>query len=259
MKNYILLSILSLFLTFSYAQKRIYYTEYNNDNQKEGSYNIRSLSEEYLERDLPIIKSNIETLDSNKYPEFLNPYNKEIVLFENHDLSELKPIGKLIELTQIRVDSIIHKYKFEDLTNCVWNRIFINDKHYYTDADIHDFTISRDLNKFNQKIKIIGQFDGYDGAYHLGYPEYFFVIFSDYDNNVIYRTDVFDFHLNNEFAMEEDILRLKWNETSSAYEITLIGAEEKISINWDEKKLSEITVGNKVLWLKTSKNSLISH
>jgi hypothetical protein len=139
-------------------------------------------------------------------------------------------------LTQVCVDSVIYKYKFKDLTNCVWNRILINDKFYYTDADIHDFSISKDLNKLNQKLKIIGQEDGYDGAYHLGYPEYFFMIFTDIKNNVIYKTKVLDFYLNDEFAMQEDILKLEWNEKNNSYEITLIGADEKINISWNGKE-----------------------
>jgi hypothetical protein len=235
MKNRILTLIFSLFLTFSYAQKEVYYPEYNNDNLKDGTYDIKSFSKEFLKEKLPIIKPNIEILNSKEYLNFLNPYNKEIVLFENHNLTELKPIGKLTELTQVCIDSIIYKYKFKDLTNCVWNRILINDKYYYTDADIHDFSISKGLNKLNQKLKIIGQKDGYDGAYHLGYPEYFFMVFTDNENKVIYKTKVLEFYLNDEFAMEEDILNLKWNEKNSSYEITLIGAEQKIKVSWNGK------------------------
>jgi hypothetical protein len=235
MKNRILPLIFAFFLTFGYAQKEIYYPEYNYDNLKDGTYEIKSFSKEFFKKELPIIKPNIDTLNPKEYPNFLNPYNKEIVLFKNHDLTELKPVGKLTELTQVRVDSIIYKYKFKDLTNCVWNRILIDDKYYYTDADIHDFSISKDLNKLNQKLKIIGQNDGYDGAYHLGYPEYFFMIFTDNENKVIYKTKVLDFYLNDEFAMEEDILNLKWNEKNNSYEITLIGTEQKIKVSWNGK------------------------
>jgi hypothetical protein len=239
MKNRIITLISSLFLTFSYSQKKVYYPEYNYDNIKDGTYEIKSFSKEFLTEKLPVIKPNIEILNPKKYPNFLNPYNKEIVLFENHNLTELKPIGKLTELTQVYVDSIIYKYKFKDLTNCVWNRILINNKFYYTDADIHDFSISKDLKKLNQKLKVIGQKDGYDGSYHLGYPEYFFMIFTDNKNKVIHKTKVLDFYLNDEFAIEEDILNLKWNENNNAYEITLIGTEQKIKVSWNGEK-SEI-------------------
>lgn len=235
MKNEFLTLICLLFLNFCFGQKEIYYPEYKDDI-KNGTYEINSFSKEFLKEKLAIIKPNIETLNPKEYPNFLNPYNKEIVLFENHDLTKLKPIGKLTELTQVCVDSIIYKYKFKDLTNCVWNRISINDKYYYTDTDIHDFSISKELNKLNQKLKIIGQKDGYDGAYHLGYPEYFFMIFTDIENKVIYKTKVLEFYLNDEFAMEEDILKLEWNEKDDSYEITLIGADEKINISWNGKK-----------------------
>ena len=235
MKNRVLTIIFSFFLTFSFAQKSVYYPEYNYENLKDGTYKIKSFSKKYLDKYLPIIKSNIETLNPKKYSDFLNPKNKEIVLFENHNLRNLKPIGKLNSLTQVYIDSIIYKYKFKDLTNCVWNRILINDKYYYTDADIHDFNISKELKNLNQKVVIIGQKDGYDGAYHLGYPEYFFMIFTDNQNKVINKTKVLDFNLNNEFAMEEDILNIIWNDKSKFFEITLIGHEEKVKINWNGK------------------------
>jgi len=235
MKNSILTLICSLFLTFTFAQKKVYLPEYKG-YLKNGTYEIKSFSKKFLKEKLPIIKPNIETLNSEQYLHFLNPSDKEIVLFENHNLIELKPIGKLIELTQVYVDSVIHKYKYKDLTNCVWNRISINDNYYYTDADIHDFTITKGLNKLNQKLNVIGQYAGYDGAYHLGYPEHFFLIFTDHQNKVIYKTKILDFYLNDEFAMEEDILNLKWNETNSSYTITLIGADEKVSLRWNGKE-----------------------
>ena len=152
-----------------------------------------------------------------------------------HKLKNLKPVGILKSLTQVRIDSTFYKLKFKDLTNCVWNRININGKYYYTDVDIHDFSLSRELTNLNQKVEIIGQYDGYDGAYHLAYPEYFFLIFTDNKNKVIYKTKVLEFYLNDEFAMEEDILNLKWNEKNSSYEITLIGAEQKIKVSWNGK------------------------
>jgi hypothetical protein len=215
------------------AQTKLYYPEFNYDNLKDGSYKKKSFSKEYLDKGLPIIESNIQTLNPEKYPNFLNPANKEIVLFANHNLNNLKPVAKLNSLAQVSIDSIIYKYKFKDLTNCVWNRILINDNHYYTDADIHDFSMTKELNKLNQKVKIIGQYDGYDGAYHLGYPEYFFMIFTDKKNNVISKTDILKFNLNDEFAIEEDILKVDWNEKNKTYDINLIGIDEKIKVSWN--------------------------
>ena len=235
MKNSILTIIFSFFLTFGFAQTELYYPEFNYDSLKDGTYEKKSFSKKCLDKDLPIIKSNLETLNPKKYPNFLNPDNKEIVLFANHNLNNLKPVAKLNSLAQVCTDSIIYKYKFKDLTNCVWNRIRINDKYYYTDADIHDFSLIKELNKLNQKVEIIGQNDGYDGAYHLGYPEYFFMIFTDKENNVINKTNVLKFYLNDEFAMEEDILKVDWNEKNKAYEINLIGAGEKIKVSWNGK------------------------
>ncbi len=219
-----------------YSGKRAYYKTYDYNNQQEGTFESNSLSEKYLNRDLQIIKTNIETLNPKDFPYFLNPQNRKIVLFENHKLNDLKPAGILNYLTQVRIDSTFYKLKFKDYTNCVWNRININGKYYYTDVDIHDFSLSKELVNLNQKVEIIGQYDGYDGAYHLGYPEYFFLIFTDNKNKVIYKTKVLEFYLNDEFAMDEDILKLNWNENIKSYEITLIGHQEKMRINWNGKK-----------------------
>ena len=218
-----------------YSGKKAYYKTYDYDNQQEGTFESKSKSERYLNQELPIIKPDIETLNPKEFPYFLNPQNRKIVLFENHELNDLKPIGILNSLTQVRIDSTFYKFKFKDYSNCVWNRININGNYYYTDVDIHDFSLSKELVSLNQKVEIIGQYDGYDGAYHLGYPEYFFMIFTDRENQVIYKTKVLDFYLNDEFAMEEDILNLKWNENINSYEITLIGAEQKIKVSWNGK------------------------
>ncbi len=219
-----------------YSGKQAYYKTYDYDNQQEGTFESNSLSEKYLNRDLQIIEPNIETLNPKDFPYFLNPQNRKIVLFENHKMNDLKPAGILNDLTQVRIDSTFYKLKFKDYTNCVWNRININGKYYYTDVDIHDFSLSKELVNLNQKVEIIGQYDGYDGAYHLGYPEYFFLIFTDNKNKVIYKTKVLEFYLNDEFAMDEDILKLNWNENIKCYEITLIGHQEKMRINWNGKK-----------------------
>lgn len=218
-----------------YSGKQAYYKTYDYDNQQEGTFESNSLSEKYLNRDLPIIEPNIETLNPKDFPYFLNPQNRKIVLFENHKLNDLKPAVILNGLTQVRIDSTFYKFKFKDYTNCVWNRININGKYYYTDLDIHDFSLSKELVNLNQKVEIIGQYDGYDGAYHLGYPEYFFLIFTDNKSKVISKTKVLEFYLNDEFATDEDILKLNWNEKNKCYEITLIGHQEKIRINWNGK------------------------
>ena len=219
-----------------YSGKQVHYKTYSFENQQEGTFESSSTSNKYLNKKLPIVKPNLEYLNPKEFPYFLNPQNREIVLFENHKLKNLKPIGVLKSLTQVKIDSTFYKIKFKDFTNCVWNRININGKYYYTDFDIHDFSLSKDLANLNQKIEIVGQYNGYDGAYHLGYPEYLFLVFTDNKNSVIHKTKVLEFYLNNEFAMEEDILNLKWNEKNNSYEITLIGADEKINISWNGKE-----------------------
>ena len=239
MNKYIVAIIFAFSITGAFSQKQLYYPEFRFDKLKEGTYKIKSHSKEFQNEKLPVILSELDTLMPEKYPYFLNPNNEELVLFENHDLNNLKPVARLNSLAQVNVDSIIYKYKFKDLTNCVWNRLIINDKFYYTDADIHDFGFSKVLTKLNQKMEVVGQFDGYDGTYHIGYPEFLFIIFTDNNNKIISRTNVLDFQLNDEFAMEEDILELEWNQKIKSYEITLIGADDKIRVSWDGKK-SEI-------------------
>jgi len=219
-----------------YSGKEAFYKTYDFENQQEGTFKSRSDSKKYLNDDLYVIKPNITTLKKDKFPHFLNPQDKALVLFKNHDLKNLKPAGILNSLTQVKIDSTFYKLKFKDYTNCVWNRIKIDGKYYYTDIDIHDFSVSKKLTKLNQKVEIIGQYDGYDGAYHLGYPEHFFMIFTDNENKIIAKTLILDFYLNNEFAMDEEIVDIKWNQGDKSYSIALIGHEEKIRVRWNGKK-----------------------
>jgi len=193
-----------------YSGKEAYYKTYAYENQQEGTFESESISKEYLAKNLPYIKPNLKTLKPKEFPYFFNPQNKEVILFENHNLNSLKPIAKLNNLVQVKIDSTFYKFKYKDYTNCVWNRIKINKNYYYVDIDIHDFSFSKDLEKLKQKVVVVGQYDGYDGAYHLAYPEHFFMIFIDYDNKVINRTKVLDFHLNDEFAFDEEILNIGW-------------------------------------------------
>jgi hypothetical protein len=39
--------------------------------------------------------------------------------------------------------------------------------------------------------------------------------------------------LNDEFAIEEDILKVDWNEKNKTYDINLIGIDEKIKVSWN--------------------------
>lgn len=229
-----------------YSGKEAYSKSYFYDNLKEGTFESQSKSKKYLNKSLPIIESNLKTLKVEGYLDYFNPNNQEIVLFENHNLKDLKPIGKLNNLAQVEIDSTFYKVKYKNYTNCVWNRIKIEGKYYYTDIDIHDFSFSKKLSKLKQKVFIVGQNDGYDGAYHLGYPEYFFLIFTDTSNNIIKRTKVLDFYLNDEFAMEEDISDIEWNVKNESYDISLIGHEQKITINWNGENFEiKKAVGNK--------------
>ena len=218
-----------------YSGKEAYYRTYSYDNQQNGTFESNSISKKYLNKELPTIRPNIKILNQKEYPYFLNPQNREIVVFENHNLINLKPIGILNSLTQVRIDSTFYKYKYKDLTNCVWNRIIINGIPYYIDADIHDFTLNKELRELNQNLIIVGQNTGYDGAYHLGYPEFFFLIFMDNENEVIFKTEILDLYSGDEFAMEEDILNIVWNDKNKTYEITLIGHKDKIRVSWNGK------------------------
>jgi len=239
-KKIITLTILFANWILSFGQVEVWNPKFNFDCLQDGIYQLKGIDKKYTNLDLPIISPDIKKLDSKKYTDFLNPQKREIVLFANHDIKLLKPIAKLNDLTQVRVDTTFYKYKHKKdniYTNCVWNRIVINDKAYYTDVDIHDFQIDKKLKKINQNLSVIGQYDGYDGAYHLGYPEYLFLIFTNDDREVIHKTNILNFYLNDEFAMEEDILKIDWIEPTKTYSIKLIGADEKLQVNWDGKNV----------------------
>ena len=216
-----------------YSGKSAYYRTYDYKNSQNGTFESQSLSGKYLNKKLPIIKPDMDNLDPKKNQTFLNPNTEDVVLFENHNLNNLKPVGILNSLTEVHIDSTIYKYKYKDFTNCVWNRIIINNKPYYIDTDIHDYSLTKELSRLKQNVIIVGQDTGYDGIYHLGYPEYFFMIFTNYKNKVIYKTKILDFYLGKEFAMENDILNITWNNKNKYYEITLIGRKEKIRVNWN--------------------------
>lgn len=218
-----------------YSGTSAFYKTYNYNTLKDGTNVVQGYSKEFLKIDLPLIKNTSDYINLKKYPYFFNPYEKEIVLFANHDLNKLKPVAKLKSLVQTKIDSTFYKIRYKDYTSSVWNRIIIDGKPYYTDIDIHDFKKEKRLEKLNQKVIIVGQYDGYDGAYHIGYPEYFFMIFTNDENKIINKTKVLDFRLNEEFALEEDILEISWNSSKESYAITLVGANEKIEVSWNGK------------------------
>lgn len=51
MKNSILTIIFSFLLTLGFAQAEVYYPEFNYDNSKDGTYENKSFSKEFLDKD----------------------------------------------------------------------------------------------------------------------------------------------------------------------------------------------------------------
>ena len=112
---------------------------------------------------------------------------------------------------------------------------------YYTDYDIHDSPEIEVIKELNQKVLIVGQNTGYDYAYHLGYPEYFFLLFLNENNEVIFESEILDIRIGDEFAMKEDFLETSWNEKTKNFEITLFNQFEterkELEILWNGKEM----------------------
>jgi hypothetical protein len=243
------------FLTFDkpeiwYADKSAYYKTYSHENFKKGTYNQKSSLKKYLDLSLPIVENNSNSIEIGNDLNFIKINNTPVVLFDSHNIEKLKPIGKIKNTSQVKIDSTFFKEKYRDFSKPwsisfnVWNRIIINGKPYYTDYDIHDSPIIEVIKELNQKVLIIGQNTGHDSAYHLGYPEYYFLLFLNENNEVIFESKILDITIGDEFAMKEDFLETNWNEKTNNFEITLFNqyeAERKeLKINWNGKEIKKL-------------------
>ena len=244
----ILVLLIILFSFKSYSQNYAFYNDYRSyKNIKKGTYSQKSTLKKYLDLRLPIVKSNSNSIELNKGFDFIKISKSPIVLFDSHNLEKMKPIGKIERTTQVKIDSTYFKEIYRDyskpwsITFNVWNKITINGKAYYTDYDIHDSPEIEIIKELNQKVLIIGQNTGYDYAHHLGYPEYYFLLFLNENNEVIFESEVLDITIGNEFSMIENFLATNWNEKTKNFEITLFNKFEterqEMKIQWNGKEM----------------------
>jgi hypothetical protein len=229
-----------------YSGNDAYYKTYSHENFKNGIYYQNSTSKKYLDLSLPIVDNNSKSLEIGNKINFIKTNNTPVVLFDSHNIEKMKPIGKIENTTQVKIDSTFFKEKYRDFSKPwsisfnVWNRIIINGKPYYTDYDIHDSTIIEGIKELNQTVLIIGQNTGYDSAYHLGYPDYYFLMFLNDNNEMISESEILNISIGNEFGMKEDFLKTNWNEKTKKFEITLFnqsickpGDKKEMNIHWN--------------------------
>jgi hypothetical protein len=240
---------LILFSTSIFSQEATFLNDYRSyENIISGVYTQRSTSEEFISLDLPEVVNQIEIIEPNKGLDFIKVKKTSIVLFDSHNIEINKPIGKISSTVPVTVDSVFYKEIYRDYSKPwsisfnVWSRIIIDNKPYYTDCDIHDYSILEPIAELKQKVLIIGQCTGYDYAYHLGYPEYFFLIILNENNEILYESKILDITIGDEFAMKEDFLKTKWNKETKTFELIFFNqleTEEKRSLEvfWNGKEM----------------------
>jgi hypothetical protein len=229
-----------------YSDNSAYYKTYSHENFKKGTYSQKSTLKKYLDLSLPIVENNSKSLEITNDLNFIKTNKTPVVLFDSHNIEKMKPIGKIKNTTQVKIDSTFFKEKYGDFSKPwsisfnVWNRIIINGKPYYTDYDIHDSPNIEVIKELNQKVLIIGQNTGYDSAYHLGYPEYYFLIFLNDNSERIFESEILDISIGSEFAIKDDFLNTNWNDKTKKFEITIDNLayckpenKKEIEIHWN--------------------------
>lgn len=232
-----------------FAQERVYNNNYRDySNFKQGIYVQKSIDTSDDYDCLPILKSN---RDLGKERVFIKPLGKRIVLFDDYKRTTRNAVRQLIQTTPVEVDSTFYNWIYKKDTTKqwsyptydIWNRVIIDSTAYYLDYDLHDYVSIVDLKEVNQKLYIIGQNDGYDYAYHLGYPEHFFFIFTDENGKEIHETDLFDITVGEEYGMLEFFFKKKWNDKTKTYEMQLFNQSDeskKLNFTWKNNQFREV-------------------
>lgn len=170
--------------------------------------------------------------------------DKAIVLFNTMNEKGLfGTVGLLRETSAIQLDTIFYNEIFKDttknssLTFNVWYAITINGKQYYTDYKIHDFVaLRKKMDKYDQELLLIAQNTGYDIYYDKGYPNQFFAITLNSDNEIIYKSDILKFNYGDEFWDHELMNHVSGYMTKKGFELTLFGIEDYKGI-WTGEEL----------------------
>ena len=213
---------------------------------KIGIYETKSLDKNLLEFKPTIIEPQKE-FKQKENTAFLKVEGRVIALFDKiNDLGESKSIGVLTATSVVQVDTIFYKEVYKDttkewsLTFNVWYAITLNGKKYYTDYKIHDYiAFQKELKPYNQKFLLVSQSTGYDGYYDIGYPNYFFVVVLDNNDQILFESDVLDFDYGDEFWDAELMSSVSTEMTENGLQFTLYGIDDKFMGLWTGKELKK--------------------
>lgn len=226
MKHITALILLSLSLAcYSQDSKttaEIYSTEYNHSLHS-GSYKVQSLmGAKWKGRKIdPML--NYPGTENTQYVVIKD---SPILLFKNSNPKANNDVaGKLWKSSFVELISIEYRKRYKSKTKNgaisheVWKKVKINGEVFYTDYKLHDRIIARgDFGSKNQILLLIAQNDGYDGAYDLGYPEYFHFIAVDNTKGIIYDSGTIkDYSCNCEFGFEPNVEPIKIRNEIQAY------------------------------------------
>lgn len=214
---------------------------------KVGIYDVKSLDKELIGLKQNVIvpqtkfKSEVNTA-------FLKVQDKVIALYDRlNDSGTINPIGVLTKTSIIQIDTIFYKNIFKDttkewsLTFNVWYAITINGQKYYTDYKIHDHIALREkLDKYNQELLLVSQSTGYDEYYDKGYPNHFFVVVLNENNDIIYESEILEFNYGNEFWDAELMGSVSTKMTEKGFEFKLYGLEDNLNRIWTGKELKKL-------------------
>ena len=167
---------------------------------KQGIYEPQSLHPKWTARQVSIIESQTRVYTEGKTA-LLHPKNETIALFDRiNDKGIAQPVGVLSTVSFIQVDTIFYREIFKrptkewSLTFNVWYAITLNGQQYYTDYKIHDrLSFKKELDEHQQTFLLISQSTGYDEYYDIGYPNYFFVIVLNENDEMVYKSEILDF------------------------------------------------------------------
>ncbi|PCJ01512.1 MAG: hypothetical protein COB15_00915 [Flavobacteriales bacterium] len=242
MRNLLIISSLLLLGLNGFGQTTVQQESYYD--VVVGVYTTKSTDKELIGLKPSVIQPQSKIINNDKSA-FLNVEQKVIALFDRvNDLGTAKPIGVLTESSIIQVDTIFYKEIYKDttqewfLTFNVWYAITINGQIYYTDYKIHDFIAYRkNLDKYNQEFLLVAQSTGYDEYYDIGYPNYFFIVMLDENQEMIYNSEVLDFDYGDEFWDEELMNSVKTEFTDNGLVFTLSGVNDEYIGVWTGKEL----------------------
>ena len=228
-----------------YSQTRkIYKKDY--DKIKVGVYQIKSLSDY---KNIKVIERQIK-YNKPKTSGLIYVDKKPVYLFDKvNDRGKSKPIGVLTQTSFIDIDTIYYNEIYKRPTKeyfvsfNIWYAIKINGKTYYIDSQTHHIAYQKDLKSFNQKFLLLCQSTGYDFNRDTGYPEYFFAIFLDSKNEMLFDSKEFDFVYGDEF-WAEDYGSIKVTESKEIFTFTLLGFKNKIVAKWDGRTLTQKKYGS---------------